>query len=102
MKFVIIGRVHARSTPEIQAASIARFGTWAPPPGLTINYMAIAADHTAVFLNVETDSSEDLMKAAMEFEDCLEFQMTPVVESSVALPIVTAKAKERLKGRKGG
>ena len=96
MQFVIIGRVHERSTPKIQAESIARFGTWQAPEGLTINSMVISADHTRVILDVNTDSSEALMQAALEFEDCLEFEMVPVVESPVAVPMAVAKAQKLL------
>jgi hypothetical protein len=63
------------------------FGKWKPPAGLEVKAHYLRADGSG-FLIVEADSAAPLLEANAVYSTWLEYEVTPIVDISEAVPAI--------------
>lgn len=87
---MLFGMVYTLRNPTEQTdrRGINLFTNWTPPQGVEFQAHYEFADGSGGMATLQVASAEALYEATAPFRDIVEFKLVPVVEISVAIPLV--------------
>ena len=87
---MIFGMIYSFRNPteQIDRRAINLFTNWTPPQGFEFKSHHEFSDGSGGMATVEVSSPEAMYEAVAPFRGFAEFKLVPVVEVSVAIPIV--------------
>jgi hypothetical protein len=75
-------------TEQVDRRALNLFTNWTPPQGFEIKTHYEFSDGSGGMATVEVASPEAMYEAAAPYRSLIEFKLVPIVEVSVAIPIL--------------